>query len=474
MKAGRDQTPMTTALQAEHRGDERLPQLPRQSRPRGQQVEPPVAERNGEAVGETARRPTVNNARETPASPQRRSRGSQQIYRDGIDRGTGKPRYFARFTINGKRHHPRLEATSMDAARAELVDRIKAVREGRPFREPPKEPVVVLTVRDLAQRFCGFVADKHRDNFKKGAGAELREPEHYRRQAWSVFKLHVLPFIGGIAAPEVKPGDVKRMKRSLLDAKKHNRRVQEAMKMTQRLFSWAIIDEELIDRDNPCSRIKKPQTTSSTEFYTPDEVKRLIATAAKESPALHPLVAFAFYTGCRKGEIAALRRRDIDFTGGRIVVQRSWKIAARKKGRSVTVMIHPHLDAILRKHLAARGDAPGDTLVFPDPNGRMRDKYDLRGLDELVTAAKVRRFKRPWHSFRHAHATELATLGASLLEIRDALGQSTLQMAASYTSLASEHVRKRIDSLPTLGPIAPDQVTAPHDPRSSHKSTSAT
>lgn len=219
--------------------------------------------------------------------------------------------------------------------------------------------------------------------------------------------------------------------------------------------------------------VRKPQTTSSTEFYRPDEVARLLAKAAEVMPVLHPLVAFAFYSGCRKGEIAALQWRDVDFAGARIVVQRSWRAAARKKGRSVTVMIHPHLDAILRAHHERTGGA-GEALVFPGADGRMLDKYDLWGLDELIKIAEVRRFKMPWHSFRHAHATELATRGATLLEIRDALGQSTLQMAANYTNLAAEHVRKRIESLPTLGPVEPLQITALDDARRDRRGAGAT
>jgi integrase len=402
-------------------------------------------------VSDTDISPTVRAARP------RRPRGSSQIRRVGVDRATGKPRLFARYTIDGKRRHVRLEATTLETARTELHERIKADREGRPFRAEVTAPAPVLTLRDLAKRFCGFIDKKHANNFTTGAGAELRDPKQYRRQAWSVFKCHVLPLIGDLAAIDVRPGDIKAMKRALLDGKKHNRTVQRALVQTSRLFSWAVVDEDLIDRDNPCTRIKKPQTASSTEFYTPDEVARMLAKAAEKMPALHPLVAFAFYTGCRKGEIAALQWRDVDFGGGRIVVQRSWKVAARKKGKSVTVMIHPHLDAILQGHQKRTGGA-GDALVFADECGRMRDKYALWGLDALITLAEVRRFKMPWHSFRHAHATELATRGASLLEIRDALGQSTLQMAANYTNLASEHVRKRIESLPTLGPVEPARV----------------
>lgn len=401
--------------------------------------------------------------------PTRSERGSRQIYRDGVDRATGKPRLYARFTIHGVRHHPRLDATTMEAARAEVEERKKAAKEGRPYREAPKAPAPTMTVRQLAERFCG-----NADDFMTGAGGEHRDPVHYRRQFWSVLKCHVLPTLGELDVMAVRPKDVKALRTKLLDERQldaegkeqldadgkpvpanHPRTIQRALNHVSRLFNWAVVDEELIDRDNPAARVRKPSPKSSTEFYTTDEVARMLATAAKSARSLYPIIAFAFYSGCRRGEIAALQWGDVDLDGGTIVVQRSWKASARKSGKPVVVQVHPTLGAILRAH---RPKEPGAAdLVFPDPKtGGMRDKFDTWGLRELATKAKVRRFKSPWHSFRHAQATELAAQGASLTEIRDALGQSTLQMAANYSHLSAASVKARVHSLPALGPAVVD------------------
>jgi hypothetical protein len=56
----------------------------------------------------------------------------------------------------------------------------------------------------------------------------------------------------------------------------------------------------------------------------------------------------------------------------------------------------------------------------------MRDKYDDWCLREIADLAKVRRFPRRWHSFRHSHGTALGAAGHGLQVIQAALGQKTL------------------------------------------------
>lgn len=184
------------------------------------------------------------------------------------------------------------------------------------------------------------------------------------------------------------------------------------------------------------------------------------------------MIAFAFYTGCRKGEIAALRWSDLDWNGGRVLVERSWKRTARKSGESVTVNLNPHLRAILQAH-QKRTRGEGEALVFPDPEtGKMRRKHNggkeprnLWGIDAVIAGAKVRRFRYPWHSFRHSHGTALALAGANLNAIQAALGQSTLEMASRYTHAAAEIARQHVAKLPALGPTEPSTVTSIHSAR---------
>ena len=382
----------------------------------------------------------------------------------------GRIAFYARYVeIDGKRTSKATKAKNIEAAqkwleRAEtrvaggLPGDVRA--EGRAKAKAEQERKAVeaeaarnrLTVRQLCEKFCGYIGPKHADNFTAGAGGENSDPIHYRRGAWSVLKCHVLPTLEALDAATLRRSDIVKLADVLNAAGKSAFIVSRTLRLFGRVFNWAIEREFLTA--NPVHGVKKPKTTGSTKHYSDDEVAKLLAWAAEHDPDLHGIIAFAFYTACRKGEIAALRWSDIDWQGARIVVQRSWKRQARKSGQPVVVNMHPHLAAILSA-LQSRTAGEGEELVFPDSRGLMRDKYDLWGLAEAITATKVRRFRYPLHAFRHTHATNLAIGGAGLTAIRDALGQSTLHMAANYTHLAAVHVRAHVEALPTLGPTGP-------------------
>jgi integrase len=290
----------------------------------------------------------------------------------------------------------------------------------------------------------------------------------YRRGVWSVLQTHVLPRLGELTVDEVQRKHVKAMKQAMLTdkKKKSNRTVQKALRVTSKLFNWAIDDEELIDRDNPAARPRAPQSASSQEYYTTDEVARLLTWAANNDPSLHPMVAFAFYTGCRKGEIAALKWSEIDWQGARVRIHESWDDNARKSGEPVSPNLHPHLVAILEAWQQQTG-GEGEALVFPDPmTGEMRPEYNNRavfkktgkktglwGLDDAIVGAEVRALKKPWHSFRHSAGTLLAAAGAPEAAVQTALGQSTPAAARGYIHTAAADVKKYVEKMPTIGPV---------------------
>lgn len=364
----------------------------------------------------------------------RAPRGTRHIFKH-VNK-SGSVSYYARFTdADGQRRHVTL-GKSYEEARRNFAQLQARVHSGKLAIEPRREEAN-LTVEDLARKF------------KEEVVLPVRDLKLYRREMWSILRRHALPDLGKLRAEAVTRKSVVAMRDRLLSEDVHPRSVQKAIAAVSKLFNWAI-EQELV-ASNPARGVKKPRTQSATHFYSEDEVARMLVWAAEHAPELHPVIAFAFYTGARKGEIAAVRWGDVDLDAGRVTLRRSWKQPARKSGEPVVVMVHPHLGAILRA-LKADDERGDDALVFPAANGLMRDKFDLWGLDDVLAGAKVRRFTNPWHAFRHSHATTLAARGANLIEIRDALGQKTLHMAAVYTHIASEQLRKRIDSLPTLGP----------------------
>ena len=376
----------------------------------------------------------------------RAKRGTEMIRREGTDRATGKARLFARFTVNGKRYHPRLHATNMEDARAEFAEGIKRVRAGLPFHEEPKgEEPAKITVKELA------------DKFHKEAQADVWDLDYYRRQMFSAFSCHLIPYLGARAAQDIRRADVATWRDKLKADGRTSRQIVRALVTASRLWNWALELGHLPEETpNPIGLVSKPRLNRSTEFYTDREVKGLLGKAAEIAPGLHPIIAFAYFTGARRGEIAALQWGDVDFDAGVIYVRRSWNRNARKSGEPVTVPLHSHLRAILEP--LAAPERPASAIVFPDPEtGAMRKKYDheLWGLPALAKVARVRALKMPWHAFRHSHATGLAAKGATPGEIQKALGQASIEMAMRYTEISAKQVAKRVAALPALGPVKP-------------------
>ncbi len=83
-----------------------------------------------------------------------------------------------------------------------------------------------------------------------------------------------------------------------------------------------------------------------------------------------PLFAMAIYTGLRKGELLGLRKGDVDLDAGTIVVRCSYDNDTTKGGHADTLPIA----AGLRPYLAAALAASPSELVFPAPDGSMRDR----------------------------------------------------------------------------------------------------
>lgn len=386
----------------------------------------------------------------TPAK--RARRGSDQIQNLGIDRATGKPRFFVRFTVNGKRHAARLEATTMADAKIELVERIKAARDGKPFREPPATPAPAkprgITLRQLAEKY------------KAEGQPDVWNRDQYMAAFWSDFTSNVDGYLGQREAATIKRTEIAAWREKMKANGRSARTIKRGMSAASLLFNWALELGHLPEEaSNPVEKVTKPSYKPERELYTTDEVARLLSEAAKTSPSLHRMVAFAYFTGCRAGELAALTWGDIDFMSHSIVVHRSFKRPARKNGKTVVVGLNPHLRDILGP-LASADDT---ALVFPRVDGTMLPKYDSKngcwGIRPLAVRAKVRKLKQPWHSFRASHATALEEQGATPSDIMRALGQSSIGVAMHYANASPKRAAERVAAIPAIGPVKASNVT---------------
>lgn len=81
---------------------------------------------------------------------------------------------------------------------------------------------------------------------------------------------------------------------------------------------WDLVDRNVARRASP-----PPVRSARITAPTPTEVQAIVTAAEKIEPGLAALLMVAALTGCRRGELCALRWTDLDWTTGTLAVERS-------------------------------------------------------------------------------------------------------------------------------------------------------
>lgn len=199
---------------------------------------------------------------------------------------------------------------------------------------------------------------------------------------------------------------------------------------------------------NPVREVEKLRErydATRFDFYSPEEVWALVRAAVSEQDGAIYLTAA--FTGLRRGELIALRWRDVDFERASIRVSGSYangKLTTPKSGHGRVVPMVAEVAEALAK-LSQRGEGTGDDdLVFPGEVGLYLDGSALR---RRFVAACARAELRPirFHDLRHTFGT-LAVRGAeSIVELQNWLGHAEVRTTMRYT-----HYRQQQDAAARL------------------------
>jgi len=180
---------------------------------------------------------------------------------------------------------------------------------------------------------------------------------------------------------------------------------------------------------NPCREIAAEEMDNArTRFLTPEERDRLLKVArASAWPRMYLLVLMAITTGARRGELLALRYGDLDLERCTAHVRKS------KNGTQRVCPLTAEVVAEIKRH----GKAAPERLLFDSHRRPGKPMTVNKTFPDLVKAAQIEDFH--FHDLRHTAASILAMKGATLLELADVLGHSTLDMVKRYAHLTVGH-----------------------------------
>jgi integrase len=216
------------------------------------------------------------------------------------------------------------------------------------------------------------------------------------------------------------------------EKKLSNRTVQKHLCVLGLIFKrarkrWGLTLDPLLDVEAP--RVKNG---GGFDHLTPEEVWSLVRAAASEQDAA--IFLTAAFTGLRRGEVLALRWRDVDFVRRTVRVRANYISGLGEgtpksgKGRAVPM-----------------ADEVGEALAKLSQRGEFTDEGDLvfRGKIEFVNPVKLgRRYRharkraglRPirFHDLRHTFGTTCAAAGVPVRSIQEWMGHASITTTMRY------------------------------------------
>jgi integrase len=220
--------------------------------------------------------------------------------------------------------------------------------------------------------------DEGRAAFADFAEAWIDERTNLRPSTVQVYRYilhkHLTPALGHRPVADIREAQVRRWRKDLLDSGASPTATAKAYRLLRAIMNTAVDDG--IIRRNPC-RIR-----GGGQDQSPERPVLTVRQVGQLADAIHPrygaLILLAVFGSLRWGELAALRRRDIDLDRRTVKVERSlserpgggYLYGPPKSEAGQRSVVFPDLvKTDLARHLAAFTGQGDDSLVFTSPTG---------------------------------------------------------------------------------------------------------
>jgi integrase len=241
---------------------------------------------------------------------------------------------------------------------------------------------------------------------------------------------HVLPRFGDIPLARIERRDVQQWVKDLTAQGLAPATVRACHRLLSGVLAEAV--EDRLIPQSPCRGVRLPRIPrTEQQFLTTEQVERLAESIAPEYRAL---IYSAAYLGCRWGELAGLKRENVNLlkreltiqgtleeVAGRLTYVEETKTAASRRRLTLPAF----LVEILTEHLARA--VPSD-FVFTGRDGAplRRSNFRRRHWKPALLSSQLVSTLR-FHDLRHTCASILIARSAHPAEIKARLGHASIK-----------------------------------------------
>ena len=237
------------------------------------------------------------------------------------------------------------------------------------------------------------------------------------------------------------------------------------------VFNYAVQNNLIVV--NPTLGVKIPKTgLNENRSLTKDEERRLLQAARDFKKPFMFIVVVALYTGCRKGELFALKWRHIDFENRTIKIDSQLireytpfiegetktvyqpKNPKTKNSKRLIHMIEPLAIEFMeykRKQLRWKEEhgfshSEEDFVFSSRINTALCNATFYRNYHKLLKKAGIENAN--FHTLRHTFATRCLESNINLLSISKTLGHSSIKVTGDiYIHMTASHQKECLDKL---------------------------
>lgn len=284
----------------------------------------------------------------------------------------------------------------------------------------------------------------------------------YRRNC----RTHIRPYLGNIPLDKLTGPRITALYRELEERGRVDDRAGEGLSarsvrivatILKASLAAAVANGKIVR--NPADLAQPPTAKEAAppeiHPWTAANLKMFLGWASEKRSDIAPAWKLLAYTGMRRGEVLALRWRDVDLEAGRLSVRRtvepvSADIGVKKEliegptksSKPRTVDLDPDTVEVLRSHRVARGTLAlplirDEALVFATEEGAFLypDNFTRRFTESLASCRRGSGDDAPpmirLHDLRHTHATLLLRAGVPVKVVSERLGHASVTITLS-------------------------------------------
>ena len=314
------------------------------------------------------------------------------------------------------------------------------------FEEECRTGMISTNKNIKLSAFCDIYKDIKKD---------ILAPRTYEYYCFTIEQV-IIPLLGHIKLSELKSAHIQQFIQYLQKENPNTSpsTIKKKLSVLQSILTQAVKLDIIPMNPADSKKLTLPKSIApKVEIFSKQEAAEMLECLEQEELQYQCLVQIAIMTGCRLGELIALKFSDIDYRNNKITVERS---AYKCKGQPIavkppkdyevrTITVNDYCIELVKLLRAEKehdrlrlGTAwIGDEWLFTQWNGEiMNPQTPTKWFSKFLEKNGLKH--RKFHSLRHTSATLLLYGGVNLQQVRERLGHADISTTNKYLHCLAE------------------------------------